>query len=189
MPRGVSDQFLRILKNERKASVRALALVAALSLAAYFMAELTDEPFFGRVVLLCAVLLLCGVGLGVLWGRHRTNAYNESLRASWNAWMRMSISCASVHEVARHVRNAPPSPRLAGVGWAVLLVVNAVLFAILWSEVAWGPALGAAVTAANGLVLGGVAGEALWSLRWTRDFSRALDDLMAEGQVGLWGEV
>lgn len=189
MPRGVTDQFLRILDNERKLSIRAAAVAAGLAPVAYFMAELTDQPPLGHVVLLALVAILAGVGAGVAFGYWRTRTYNESIRSSWNAWMRMSISCTRVDEVARHVQRRQPMTRLTGVGWAALLVVNALLFALLWTEVSWALAFGAVITVVNGIVLGGLAGQAAWNLRWTRSFTRALDELVAEGQIGLWGEV
>ena len=188
MPRGVSDQFLRILKNEKKGALRACIAAGALAPVAYFMAELTDQPLYGGVVLLAFLFLVAGAALGVLYARHRTAQYNESLRLSWNAWMRMSLSCNRVDEVARHVAQKRDARALWNAGWALLLVLNAVLFAVLWFEVAWATAYGAIVTATNGLVLGGLAGHAVWHWRWTNQFAKALDELIADGQVGLWGE-
>lgn len=189
MPRGVTDQFLKILKNERKGNVRAAVTAAVLSVFAYFMAELTDEPLFGHVVLLALLALALGAGLGVLYARRQTKKYNDSLRDSWNAWMRMSLSCERVDEVASHVAQKRRLPQLAGAGWGSLLVLNGALFAFLWVELAWASAFGLAVTALNGLVLGALAGHALWNLRWASQFNKALDELISEGQVGLWGEV
>lgn len=189
MPHGVNDQFLRILQNERKGSVRAVALALALVPIAYFMAELTDEPFLGIVVWLTALALACGGALGVAWARHRTAQYNESLRLSWNAWMRMSTSCARIDEVARHVANQREHVGLRSAAAALLIVLNGALFGSLWTEIEWATALGIVVTAMNGLVLGFLAGHAIWHWRWTAQFSKALDELLANGQVGLWGEV
>ena len=189
MPHGVSDQFLKILGNEKKGSLRAIALALALVPLAYFMAELTDQAFVGLVVWLVAVSLAVGVAGGLLWGRHQTARYNESLRASWNAWMRMSLSCARVDEVARHVENKRAHSSLRGIASALLVVLNGVLFALLWAEAAFALEFGAIVTLLNGIVLGFLAGHAAWSWRWTAQFSKALDELIGSGQVGLWGEV
>lgn len=189
MPHGVNDQFLKILKNERKGSVRAIVIAASLVPLAYFMAELTDHAFAGVVVGLAFLTLGVGVGGGLLWGRHQTKAYNESLRQSWNAWMRMSLSCARVDEVARHVQNKRKPVALAGIASALLVVLNGALFAILWAEASWGLEFGAIVTGLNGIVLGFLAGHAAWSWRWTAQFNKALDELISDGKVGLWGEV
>ena len=189
MPHGVNDQFLRILKNERKGALRAAVLALALLPLAYFMAELTDQAFLGVVVRLALGALALGVGAGLLWGRHQTKRYNESLRQSWNAWMRMSTSCARIDEVARHVQNKGRGLALHGAATALLIVLNGVLFAVLWAEAGWGLAFGAIVTVLNGLVLGGLVGHAAWSWRWTGQFTKALDELITEGRVGLWGEV
>ena len=189
MPHGVSDQFLRILGNERKGSLRAIVLALALLPLAYFMAELTDEPFLGLIVWLAALALAGGAAAGVLWARHQTAKYNESLRQSWNQWMRMSLSCASIHEVAAHVQNKRTHVGLRGAAAALLVILNGALFAFLWFDVAWAFEFGAIVTVLNGLVLGFLAGHAAWSWRWTSQFTKALDELISDGQVGLWGEV
>lgn len=189
MPRGVTDQFLKILENERKHAVRTTIAMGALFVFAYFMAELTDQPLFGRVVLLAIGTLLVGIVLGGAWAWRTTNHYNESLRASWNAWMRMSLSATSVGEVARSVENKGKPWPVASIGWALLLLANVALFAALWMETPWAITLGAAVTTANGLTLGTLVGSSLWNLRWARQFGSALDELVTEGQVGLWGEL
>ena len=189
MPHGVSDQFLRILKNERKGSIRAIALAVALFPVAYFMAELTDEAFLGVVVWTVAGALAAGVGIGLLWARHKTKKYNDSIRQSWNAWMRMSLSCARIDEVARHVENKRDHVGMRSAAAALLVVTNGALFGFLWAEVDWGTAFGLVVTILNGLVLGFLAGHAVWHWRWTAQFTHALDELLSDGSVGLWGEV
>lgn len=189
MPRGVTDQFLKILENERKHSVRTTIAMAALFVLAYFMAELTDQPLFGPIVLLAIVTLLVGIALGGTWGWRTTTKYNESLRESWNAWMRMSLSATSVNEVSRNVKNKGKPWPVASVGWSLLLLANVALFVALWTEQPWGLTLGAAVTTANGLTLGALVGTSLWNFRWSKQFGSALDELVTEGQVGLWGEL
>lgn len=189
MPNGVNDQFLRILKNEKKGSIRAIILAIGLLPLAYFMAELTDQAFLGMIVWLAIGALVVGVGLGLLWGHHQTKRYNESLKQSWNAWMRMSSSCARIDEVARHVQNKQRSVSLRGAATALLIILNGVLFALLWFEAPFDLEFGAIVTGMNGLVLGFLAGHAVWNWRWTAQFSKALDELISDGAVGLWGEV
>jgi hypothetical protein len=189
MPRGVTDQFLGLLAREGRAHLRTLALMALAAIPAYFMAELTDDPLLGWVVWLGAAALAAGVGLGLLYGRHETRRHEASLRGGWNAWMRMSLTAGRLSDVERAVRQKGPAVHVEAVAWTGLLVANAALFGALWTGQAWALAFGAAVTAANGLVLGTLAGRAAWTYRWVRTFSRAMDSLIAEGQVGLWGEV
>lgn len=189
MPRGVTDQFLRILAHERKTGVRTLFVMGGLFLFAYFMAELTDQPLFGAVVWLALVSLVLGLVLGGVYGWRTTERYNESLRSSWNQWMRMSLSCGRLDEVSRHVEARGRAAPIAGAGWGALFAANAVLFAALWTDAAWAPAFGSAVTVANGVVLGALAGRAAWSLEWARRFSTALHEMLGKGEIGLWGEV
>lgn len=189
MPRGVTDQFLRILAHEKRSGLRTVLAMGGLSVFAYFMAELTDQPLFGAVVWLALAALVAGLVAGAAYGWRTTTRYNESLRASWNQWMRMSLSCARVDEVSRHVESRGRAAPLAGVGWGALFAANVVLFAALWSGAAWAVAFGAGVTVANGLVLGTLAGRAAWSLGWARSFSKALHEMLGRGEIGLWGEV
>jgi hypothetical protein len=189
MPRGVTDQFLGILRRERRAHVRTALLMALLVVPAYFIAELVDLPLLGWVVLAGGLALLAGAGIGLAYGRWESTRHESSLRESWSSWMRMSLSASSLREVERAVRQKGPALHAQGLAWALLILANGVLFAALWFEAPWAFAFGASVTVANGIVLGAVTGHAAWSYRWARDFSVALDKLIAEGQVGLWGEV
>lgn len=189
MPRGVTDQFLKILAQERRAAIKTMAGMGGLSLLAYFMAEMTDGPLVGAVVALAILSLVLGLAAGAGYAYVRTKRYGESLRASWNQWMRMSLHATRVDEVARQVELRGKAPALAGVGWTALFAANALLFWALWVEAALAPALGAAVTVANGLVLGTLAGQAAWSLQWSARFSRTLHEMVGKGEIGMWGEV
>lgn len=189
MPRGVTDQFLTILRHEKRSGIRTILAMGGLSLVAYFMAELTDEAFLGAIVWLALVSIVVGLVAGGVYGWRVTTRYNESIRASWNQWMRMSLSCARVDEVARHVHNEGRAAPVAGVGWGLLFAANATLFVALWVGAAWADAWGAGVTVANGLVLGVLAGRAAWSLEWARRLGRTLHDMLGRGEIGLWGEV
>lgn len=189
MPRGVTDQFLKILRNERRHGLRTALACAGLAPLAYFMAELTDQPLFGWVVLAAFAALAAGAGLGFWHATRRHRRYEESLRASWNAWMRMSLSCERIDEVARHVRERGGPRHVANVGWSGLLIANALLFLALWFAAPWALSYGVMVAVANGLTLGAVCAHALATRRWSGRFAKALDELVTEGQVGLWGEV
>lgn len=189
MPRGVTDQFLTILENERRHALRATLWMLPLAFVAYFMAEMTDTPLYGSIVMLAAVALVLGIAAGLGYARWATSRYNDSLSAQWNQWMRMSLQCARVSDIARSVAARPKTAHVAGVGWASLFLANALLFVALWNDATWGVAFGAAVTVANGLVLGAVVGTSAWTFGWAIKFDKALHELLAEGKVGLWGEI
>lgn len=185
----MTDQFLKILDNEKRTSLKSALTMLALFAFAYFLAELTDEPLAGRVVLLAGASLFLGIlgGLALAW--RRTQQYNESLRESWNSWMRMSLSSTRIADVSRQVQEKGQRVPINGVLWGVLFLANAAAFAMLWFENANGYAASAVVTTVNGLVLGGIVGGAVWNLRWAAQFHKALDELMAEGELGVWGEL
>lgn len=189
MPRGVTDQFLSLLKRERRAQTRTFVLMLLAVAPAYFMAELTDRPLFGLAVWLALAAVAAGAGLGLLWARLETQRHERSLREGWNAWMRMSLTAGRLSDVERAVRQKGPALHVEAVGWTALLAANAALFLALWLDASWAFAYGAGVNVANGLVVGALAGRAAWTYRWVAHFSKALDALIAEGQVGLWGEV
>lgn len=189
MPRGVTDQFLGLLRREKRASLRTVCVMAALAVAAYFMAELTDAPLLGLVVWLGVAALALGVGLGLLVGRWESGRHEASLRAAWASWMRMSLSATRLRDVARGVAQKTPALHVQSLAWGLLTLANGVLFVALWLDQPWALAYGGAVAVANGMSLGAVAGHAAWTWRWTSEFSRTLDGMIAEGQVGLWGEV
>lgn len=189
MPRGVNEKFLRILHHERRARLRAAAVMVALVPVAYFMAELVDEPLWGAVVVATLVAILAGTLVGVLLAHRRTRLYNESLLERWNAWQRAANACTRVDELARHADEKDARAPLAGVGWTSLFALNVVLFAALWLELSWSLGFGAVVALVNGIVVGLLLGAHLWTARWTRQFRKALDELASEGQLSYWGEV
>ncbi len=189
MVKGVSDQFLRILNNERRVAVRSVAAGIVAAALALFMANLADEPLFGTESFAYAVALFVGVATGVAVGWRRSTRFEESLRAGWNAWMRFSLSCARVDEVYRKASNRPaPSAVAAGVLAGALVVANALLFALLWVEAPAARALGVPVALADGLAAGAWIGSSAWSLGWTRSFRKALAELVRDGSIGIWGE-
>src|SRR5205823_11226982 len=179
-----------ILANERRHAVHSALWMLPVAGLTYFMAEMTDKPLLGSIVLLAVVAVVAGIAAGALGARWSTSRWNESLAAQWGQWMRMSLQCSRVHEVARSVAARPrAAPRVAGVGWTALFLANALLFVALWNDAGWSVAYGAAVTTAHGIVLGAIVGHAAWTFGWAAKCEAALRELLAEGKVGIWGEI
>lgn len=190
MAKGVSDQFLRILENERRLATRHLAWAAGLALVLLFVANLADEPLFGTESFLYAVALFLGIGGGIALGWRHSKKLGDSLKGGWNQWMRMSTSCTRVDEVWRKASGKPAgsNPAATGLLAAGLLVLNALLFALLWVESSAAKPLGLLTVLVDGGFVGGWIGNAAWRFGWVRSFTRALEDLLRDGTVGIWGE-
>lgn len=189
LAKGVSDQFLRILENERRLAIRHVGIGAALALVALFMANLADEPLFGTESFAYAVALFLGVGGGLALAWWRSRQVSESIRSGWNAWMRFSVSCTRVDEVYRKAAGRRArSPAVTGVGAAALFFANAILFVLLWVDAPSSAWLGVPTVMADGIVVGGWLGSSAWRFGWALSFTKALEDLLRDGSIGLWGE-
>lgn len=190
MAKGVSDQFLRILENERRLAVRHLAWGAGLALLLLFVANLADEPLFGTESFLYAVALFLGIGGGVALGWRHSRKMGESIKGAWNHWMRMSTSCTRVDEVYRKASGKPAgsNPAATGLLAAALFVLNALLFALLWVEAPLAKGMGLLTVLVDGGFVGGWIGASAWRFGWVRSFTKALEELLRDGSVGVWGE-
>lgn len=188
MPRGVSEHFIRILRNEAQASLRNALLLLLFLPPAYFMAELADPPLIGTVVRAAALSLLLGLGIGALFAANRNRHYNDSLLRQWNTWQRMSAQHARLHDLARAVHQKGRGFPWRSVLAALFLILNALLFALLWLDAPLAGPLGHLIAPANTLVVGVLVGAGLSTQNWARKTRRAIDDLLAEGQISMWGE-
>ncbi|MHB8605826.1 MAG: hypothetical protein ACYDCK_11280 [Thermoplasmatota archaeon] len=189
MPRGVSDQFVKILEHERKRALKRIGLVVLAAILAEQMAELSDTPWFGAETRLYVGLFIVGIALGAAVAWLRARRYAESIKTGWNNWMRFSVSCTSVHELYRKARGKEPaSAAWWGLAAAALLIANVGLFVWLWNDVVGAQPFAYAMSIVNALALGGLIGTAVWSFAWARRFMHALDELMREGTLSFWGE-
>jgi hypothetical protein len=103
--------------------------------------------------------------------------------------MRMSLSCTRLEDVYQKVRSRDPvGPVRAGVVTALALTANLVLFIALWMEAAFAPRFATVMMVANGLLVGAFLGRQAFHLKWTRDFTRALDEVVQGHAIGVWGE-
>ncbi len=189
MARGVNEQFLRILDMERRRAWRGLALGVGAATVLLFIAELADTPRFGDVVVTYALAWVLGALGGVLIGYIRDRRHSEALRNNWTAWMRSATGSVSLREIRAKVGKRTPLP--AGL-WGILVVavgaLNGVLFAFLWFNHPQATMLAAWTCVVNGIIVGAWFGATAWRLGWSTRFARALDDLLKEGVVGIWGE-
>lgn len=190
MPHGVTVNFLELLEDERGRRRRLLLALPLLAGAVLFLAELADLPPWGPKVQGTAAALVVGFLVGLAWAWHRGRRREESIRARWDKWMQWSLSTTDLGELEARVEEPRfLVPRhLEGALWGVGALANVLLFVGLWY--AW-PFIDAAawiVLLLDGLTLGALAATSAWDTRWTRRLRRALDELIQEGEVGVWGE-
>ncbi len=187
MARGVAREFLGLLQGDsRHARSRAVLLTvfAALLLAP---AILLWMPW-GIGVHVAAVLL--GIGLGWWSGLRAVDGYESSLRGMWNHWMKLAPACETVPELHRKVRGRSSHNRSMAL---------AALLTLLWGlevilvVVAFGgerdPMFSIPIISVNGLLVGALLGHHLQVRTWTRTFHRSLDEMVRDGELGVWGSV
>lgn len=187
VPKGVAKEFLSLLEGHQRLAVRQVAVLGAVAVLllgpAYYMA-----PPWGLATSAAAVLV--GAAAGLLWAQRRTRRYEDSLRGSWTAWMRNAVASDTVPELHRRVRGRRGAvlPYLWAAALTALWAVEVLLLVLALNDetaVAWAHA----AAGANGLVVGLLLGNALRTWRWTRAFRDSLGDMLAAGEVGLWGVV
>lgn len=186
MPQGVVSDFLRILQEDRSAALSRSIVMAVLALllfgVAWFVAELWGVVAHGAGVAV-------GLGVGLLWGQRTVGRYAASLQGTWNTWMRKAPACESVPEVHRKVRDKRGRhlPFLYALVLLVVWALEVALFALafvddasLWAQLP--------VLAVNGLLAGGLAGFFLRTRAWFRSFQHSVQEMLADGELGVWGE-
>lgn len=185
MPRGVAKDFLSLLSAQR-VSARSRAIVLAtlaalLAIPAWFL-----WPPYGLAV--HAGVLVVGGLLGWGWALRTVHAYEDSLRGTWNRWMDLAPACENVPELHRKVRGRTTTYRVYVIAalltllWALEVLLLAVALAETTAAMVAAP-----VIAANALLVGGLGGHQIRLLTWTGAFRRSLDDMVQEGEIGIWG--
>lgn len=158
-----------------------LVLTLLLAVPAYLL-----YPWQGLLVHGVAALL--GFLVGQIYTRRRVKAYEASLRGTWKSWMRHSVAAESVPELYRrvrgeHIRNRP---WLAAAGLTFLWAVEVGLLALAFQDT--DPAVWAfPVIALNGLVPAFLCVHSARIRSWTKDFAASVTDLVASGEIGVWG--
>jgi len=189
MARGVTDQFLRIVHREQRNAILTLFAAVALVAPALFLADLADAPKLGSVAITFLAALALSFAGGLLYSWRHFRAVNHGLKTHWTTWMRFSTTSGSLDDVERKVKGkAPASGSLKGFALALLVLANGAAFALLWAEAAIGPAFTLLAVVLDGVTLGLTAAGSLWLLGWCSLFRRAVQELVEEGQMGIWGE-
>lgn len=187
MPRGVGKDFLLLLQGEHDAARARLLVFLALGLLLLVPAWFLWQPL-GPAVHVAGWLV--GLGVGALAGMRTSRTYEDSLRGTWNRWMRLAPACETVPELARKVRGRSGVWRTAWVasGLTILWCVELLLLALAFVDV-HSAAYAVPVIATNGLLVGVVSGHHIRLLTWTRSFRRSLDEMVRAGEIGVWGAV
>lgn len=187
MARGVAREFLGLLQGDARHARGRVVLLAVFALVLVAPAMLL-WTWWGVGVHLVAVLL--GTGLGWWTGLRAVDGYESSLRGTWNRWMSLAPACETVAELHRKARGRSAHNRL---------LLSAALLTLLWGaelillvvalagETA--PTFAAPVIALNGVLVGALLGHHLHLRTWTDTFRRDLDEMVRDGELGVWGSV
>lgn len=182
---GVGSHFVALLGADRQAAGRRaltmLVVAGLLTVPAYFL-----YPWQG--LLAHGVAVLAGLLAGNLWSRRRAARYEASLRGTWKSWMRWSVACESVADVHRRVtgRNSRNLPYWLAAGLTLLWALEVGLFLLAFQDTAatW---VALPVVFLNGLLPGALVAYYASMRRWVRQLSDSVADLVAAGELGVWG--
>ena len=181
----MASHFVAILGSERSAASRRatilLTVTVLLAVPAYFIL-----PWQGLLAHVVAAVL--GLVLGNLWSRRRVQTYERSLRGTWKSWMRWAMACESVPEVHRRVegRSGRNLPWWAAALLTTLWALEIGLLALHFSDVE-SAAFAFPVLVLNGLVPAAIAAYYLHLRGWVDELKQSLADLVASGEIGVWG--
>jgi hypothetical protein len=186
---GVTKNFLAILESEldrtAKRIIRLLILTGVVLLLAW---PLFDPDALMGLGSTLAILVAAG-GLGGVYAHYVANRrYNTSIKAHWNRWMRYSVSCVSVRECYRKVHNRNPGPSVLWVASLLSAVFIAHLVLLVYAidtEATFNQIL--PLFALDAIILGFFIGKRIMERHWYRQFLRSVNELLREGQIGVWG--
>jgi hypothetical protein len=182
---GVGSHFVAVLGADRQAASRRAAVMALvgvlLTIPAYFL-----YPWQGLVAHLIAVL--AGLLAGNLLAKSQVRRYEASLRGTWKSWMRWSVASQSVGEIYHRVTGRSQRNRpylLAGALTALwALEVGLLLLAFQDTSATW---MALPIIFLNGLLPGLLVSFHLHLRHWVRQFADSVSDMVAAGEIGVWG--
>ncbi len=186
---GVTRNFLSILEAERDRTRRRLVRLAILTGIVVAIAWLFFNAQAVEGLGAVAGFLLVGLALGGLYA-HFVNIrrYNQSIANHWNKWMRYSVSCVTVNECYRKVHKRNPG---LSVGWLVTFLSIVVLAHLVLLAMAVNADAGFLETlyffALDAVLLGFFLGKRFLERRYYTQFLRGVNDLLREGEIGIWG--
>lgn len=186
---GVTRNFLTLLEAETLKARRSLVRIVLGGLLVFALAWAALQARPGYAYLAAPALFLGSLALGVAYTKVFTlDAYEVSLRDNWNRWMRWSVTSRTVGECYARVHDQSVARRR---GLAVALLVPLGLAHIVIGVLALNgpPSLPVLVTlfGIDATFLGFAAGRRLVQRLWYRRFVRSCNELLREGQLGLWG--
>lgn len=188
VPQGVATRFLGIVAADVQSARSRFIAAAVLSVLLFVPAALLAPVWPGPVV--HAVLLAGGFALGLWLASRQSRTYEASMRHTWTQWMRFSVSGESIAEIHRKVRGQ--SHRNQAVLYAAVLTLiwgaEALLLVLAFLYQAK-PELALPFVAATALLAGGITGYAFAMHKWFKQLSGSVDELLASGEVGIWGVV
>jgi len=189
MVRGVSQNFLDIARREQRLARRTALTAALVAPLAGFLSDLADPGAYGPFWMLFVGAVVVGLAAGFLWTRRRLTRLQDDLLLQWNHWMRGAVGASSIAQVERKVHDLDPPPAWLGGAFAAgLLLLNVLLFALLWADLAIADPLALGVVLIDGVALGGLVASSGLVSRWARNFERSAQDLVRDGELTMWGE-
>lgn len=187
MVRGVAREFLGLLQGDARHARSRAVMLAVFGLLLFAPALLLWMPW-GAAVHVAAVLL--GLGLGWWTGLRAVDGYESSLRGTWNQWMKLAPACetvAELHSKARGRSTHNRSMRLAAL-LTLLWGSELILLVVALADRA-APVFAAPVIALNGVLVGALLGHHLQLRTWNDTFRRDLDEMVRDGELGVWGSI
>ncbi len=188
MPRGVGKDFMQLLEGEQRSTrARAITLLIV-GVLLFIPAFLIWPPYAGVGV--HAAAWVVGIGIGLILGARQATRYEDSLRGSWNRWMDLAPACDTIPELARKVRGARQTFQVAWIAAGLTLLWSMELLLVVMAFIDYNNGwFSLPILIINGGLAGLVAGQHVRLLSWTRSFHKSLQEMVQDGEVGVWGTV
>lgn len=184
MARGVNEHFLHLVLADRDTYRNWTILTAVLTIAlfapAYFL-----YPWLG--VAGHAIAVAIGVGVGALIAISVVRKREASLAVDWNGWMASSVGKESIGATWRAMRGYTSRNIII---WAAMIgasfwTLQVILVLLALNEPSALQAF--PFIAVNGITAGLFLGLLLRLRAWLKQFASSLEEMVEEGEIGVWG--